>query len=239
MRRLILLGAPLVAVCVGTAILLHLGFWQLERGTEKQAIKEALDSRIDQEPLKLRGQQLDVAKDQFYRAEVSGFFEHQREVLIDNRIVNGQGGLNVITPLKIDGIERRVLVNRGWIPWSFDRTRYAEYERPMERVVLSGLLVHPAQDYYSLDSSLPDPKQKVWQNLDLSFFEPLRGIQVEPLVLWLPEDPASGFRREWPQYNDEWAARHRGYALQWFGMAAVLVIIYLVALVRRWKRSST
>ena len=55
-------------------------------------------------------------------------------------------------------------------------------------------------------------------------------------------DPAdssgSGFVRAWPGYEDAWIARHRGYALQWFSLAIVLVIIYVVLQVRTRGRQN-
>lgn len=56
---------------------------------------------------------------------------------------------------------------------------------------------------------------------------------MQDLVLLMsPDSTGGGFARELPAYDDDWVARHRAYALQWFGLAAVLFIIVAVLTVR-------
>ena len=54
--------------------------------------------------------------------ELSGTFEPWHQFLLDNRSHAGQPGYEVLTPfLTADG--RRMLVNRGWVPFGGYRDR--------------------------------------------------------------------------------------------------------------------
>jgi cytochrome oxidase assembly protein ShyY1 len=51
----------------------------------------------------------------------------------------------------------------------------------------------------------------------------------EPLFPWelrLAPDQPGGFRRDWPVVNVS-PEKHRGYALQWFTMAAALLLLFV------------
>jgi surfeit locus 1 family protein len=228
-----------LAALIGTVILISLGNWQLQRGAEKAAIKAAFDSRINKSAIVVNDERLDVQTLQYYRATVTGQYDEVSQILIDNRIYKGHPGLDVITPFKVDGSERRILVNRGWIPWSLDRSRYQDFETSNKPQTLDGLLIHPSQDYYTLERQKPDAEAEIWQNLDLAHFEQTKSLSIQPLVLLLAPDENSVFKRSWPAYNDDWIARHHGYAVQWFGLAFVLVVIYIVSLVRASGRKAS
>ena len=52
----------------------------------------------------------------FHRVVARGYYDARNQVLIGNRVHEGRVGYHVITPLRIEGGEVRVLVNRGWVP---------------------------------------------------------------------------------------------------------------------------
>ena len=52
---------------------------------------------------------------------------------------------------------------------------------------------------------------------------------MQPLVLELDPAGGGGFVRAWPAYEDSWIQRHHGYALQWFSLALVLLVVYLLS----------
>ena len=48
-----------------------------------------------------------------------------------------------------------------------------------------------------------------------------------PLMLLLDPDDAHGFVRDWQAVYGVTPDKHRAYALQWFTLAAVLLLIYI------------
>ena len=130
--------------------------------------------------------------------------------------------------------------DRGWIPWGSTRDAVPAVPTPSGRVNLSGLLKLPNEDFYTLEKTKPEPGQAVWQHLDMAHYRNLHAFDLQPMILIMsPQSAGGGFERELPTYTDEWVARHRGYALQWFGLAAVLVIVSLALFLRHYRSTST
>jgi surfeit locus 1 family protein len=59
------------------------------------------------------------------------------------------------------------------------------------------------------------------------------GVPLVPMLLYLSEEAADGFERDWRVSPGFGPDTHRGYALQWFSLAAAAVILYLVLNSRR------
>jgi surfeit locus 1 family protein len=229
----------LVALVVAAlAVLISLGMWQLRRAAEKAAIRDAFETRSAAAPLRLGAERLDPVEHEFFRVAAKGTWQPRDQILIDNQVRQGQPGYRVMTPLKLKGADMSVLVDRGWIPWGPSRQVVPMAPAPEGEVTVEGLLRLPATDFYTLEKSAPGPGQPVWQNLDMARYRELTGLVLQDLIVVMsPESGGGGFARDWPKYTDAWIARHRGYALQWFGLAAVLVVVVVAAVLRRRIRS--
>ncbi len=224
-------GWPTAAVLLLLPVLISLGVWQLNRAQEKLAIQSAFQERGALEPLDLGATLPAPGQHDFRRAEGYGLFEPEFQILIDNRVHRGQAGYHVLTPFRVDGSNIRILVNRGWVSWGGDRQRLPEISTPTHRVRVQGRLRRPPDRYFTLeDESALTGFHVVWQNLNLDRYRQTAGVPVQPLVLHLDAGDAEpgGFVRDWPEYEDAWIDRHKGYAFQWFALAAALLIIYLV-----------
>ncbi len=229
-------GMLLLVVAASLLVLLiKLGFWQLDRAAEKAAIAADFEARATEPPVALEGRIVEPERYEYYRARVSGLYEPEYQVLIDNAVLDGRPGYRVITPLKIAGTPMRVLVDRGWIPWPADRSLTPEAPAPAGEVHVEGMLKHPAEDYYTLEKAPPQRGQRVWQNLDMAHYRALHGFPLQPLIVVMSPtvDDAGGFERRRPDFSDDWIARHRGYAATWFGLAIVLVVGVGVLIRRR------
>ena len=170
-----------------------------------------------------------------YRQVVArGRYEPAQQILIDNRVHREQAGYHVITPLRIEGSEMRVLVNRGWVPALAEHSQTPQIATPDSMVEVSGMAIVPGTRYFTLGAkSAGGGWQKVWQNLDLPRYSKAVQFSVQPVIIQLsPESTAGGFAREWPR-PDERIERHVGYALQWWGFALATVLIWLVVNFRR------
>jgi len=231
---------PGVAVSVIFAlllpVLLGLGFWQLERAAEKSALRDRYLQRGGMPPVRVSGQALGIEAMDFRHAIARGRYRAEWTVFLDNRVLDGRPGYEVLTPLAIDGGERYLLVNRGWVPWGESRRDLPRIDTPDGPVEVAGRLRAPPRDYFTLeDEEALSEFQPRWQNLDLGRYERLTGLAVSPLVLRLDpaNDQGGGFARRWPQYQDSWIARHKGYAVQWFALALTLVVLYIVLNLKR------
>lgn len=229
------LRATLALAVVGVllAMLVRLGLWQLDRASEKLEIRDRYEARVAAPPVDLATTLLG-ADDVFRRGRATGVYEADKQLLIDNAVLDGRAGYRVVTPLRVGGDGVRLLVDRGWIPGSGDRRQLPPAPVPVGEVTVSGLLTLPAEHYFSLEQSPPAAGQRVWQNLDLARYRELHPGALAPLVLQLAPGVAGvgGFERRPVVYSDQWIARHRGYAVTWFGLAAVLLAGTVIVAVR-------
>ncbi len=72
----------------------------------------------------------------------------------------------------------------------------------------------------------------VVQWLDIEEIKELLGEDVYPYILQLDADQAYGFVREWKILNTL-PEKSTSYAVQWFSLAAVLVLIFIVVNTRK------
>jgi surfeit locus 1 family protein len=220
---IVTLGA--LVMCAATA---RLGFWQLDRGAQKAALQAAIDARAKQPPLAgsvaLDG---DAAQLHHRRITLAGRWSGAHTVLLDNRQMGGRPGFDVITPLVLaDG--RAVLVQRGWVVRDLnDRTRLPAFATPTDDLSIEGRIAPPPARLYDFAASQAG---RIRQNLDLDAFARETGLRLVPGLSVLQTDPPSGaeapLRRDWPVPGSG-SAKNYGYAFQWFGLSALVVVLYV------------
>jgi surfeit locus 1 family protein len=222
-------------------VLIGLGFWQLDRAEQKTVIRDQYLDRGRMEPVDVNRQVLDAEAMDFRNATARGRYHTGFTIYLDNKVLDGTPGYEVLTPLALAGTERFVLVNRGWTAWGATRQTLPRVDTPEEVVEVSGRLRAPPEDYFTLGDEAGETEfRRRWQNLDLERYRRITGLPVGALVLQL--DPGGrgggGLAQRWPEYSDIWIDRHKGYAVQWFALALTLVVLYVVLnLTKRSKDS--
>jgi surfeit locus 1 family protein len=163
------------------------------------------------------------------RMELRGEFLERYTVLIDNKLNRGRPGYHVVQPLKlVDG--RHVLVNRGWVAAPVHREQLPQLRTPPGVHEIEGrVLEHFPRAY---DPTGARPEGRVWQNVELPTFAAWSGLKLEPFVLEQHSPFPDGLARNWPP-PDTGADMHQSYALQWYTLAGLSVVIFLVLSVRR------
>lgn len=226
---------PSIAVAVLLPLFLYMGYWQLHRAEEKRALQAEYDTRANGPAVQVERQVQRAEALRFYRVVATGRYETDRQILIDNRVHQGRVGYHVITPLRLENSEVRLLVNRGWVAIGEGRDRLPSVDAPAGLQQVSGVATVPAEKYFTLRE--PDPLdrgwQRVWQNMDMARYGAAVPFPVQPVVVLLdPTSGAGGFTREWSRL-DAGISVHQGYAFQWFMLAAGLAAIYLFMSLRR------
>ena len=216
-----------VFVAVFLPLLVGFGFWQQERALEKQAIAATWRERQQEAPRPLLSLATSPAELAYRRVQLQGHFMAQRNFLLDNRIYRGRYGVEVVTPLQIEGTDMVVLVNRGWI--AADAGRRTLPELPVDDALqnLEGTVYVPPGEAYTLG---PISDNEDWprlvQALDVPALAVMLDVELFPYTVRLEPESAAGFTIDWPLVNIS-PEKHRAYAVQWFSMAAVLLLIYL------------
>lgn len=213
-----------------------LGRWQLGRAAEKQALQTAIDERAQLPVLDASSLAGAVDADMLLhrRVEAAGQWVAGRTVFLDNRQMQGRPGFFVLTPLRLQGSEVSVLVQRGWVPRNFeDRTRVPQIDTPTGTVRVQGRLAPAPGKLYEMGPSGVGP---IRQNLDLAQFRAETGLALAAVSIQQTEASADGLARDWPAINTG-VEKHYGYAFQWFGLSALIAALYVwFQIVRRFKR---
>ena len=226
---------PLLAVLAGVALTVALGNWQLDRAAQKGALKARIEALSGQPPINVPGVELAPQDVELRRVEARGVFDPRHSVFVDNRIRRGVPGFHVITPLKVEGSDRHVLVNRGWVAWNPERSRLPEVRTPDGVVVVRGMATIPGQRILELSGDVVEGR--IWQNLTIERYRKAIPISIQPFAIRQDSELDDGLVREW-EAPDFGIDRHYGYAFQWFALAATILVFYAVTRYRRSRKNS-
>ena len=231
---------PTAAAALAVALLSYLGFWQLDRAGEKVRRLGAFDARGDDAPISLnRPMPAGIDPDwwRYRRVEVEGSAIGGRQYLLDNRTRNGVAGYHVHLPVLVAGLDRVVLVNRGWVEIGPSRERRPDVSLGDSTLVVSGIVDHPRRPLLLGDDGYAGSSwPKVVQRIDIDKTARDLDRPVLPFVVLMDAAQPRGFVREWRPYLGIGPERHRGYALQWFSLAATVAVVWVVVNVGRARR---
>ncbi|GAA4022735.1 SURF1 family protein [Actimicrobium antarcticum] len=227
---------PFVAASLLVLLGIVLGQWQTQRALAKQQIETSLAARAAAPALVL-GENLVKPEDAEYRrVNVRGHFVADWPVYLDNRPYNGRPGAYVVMPFKIDGSSLHVLIERGWIPLNIaNRSKIYPFQTPAGDVDISGIARRRSGHVMQLGSPAPLTRGAMVQNLDLAEFAQASGMTLQPILIEQaasPNDQQEGLVRDWPKPSSG-IDMHRGYAFQWYALALMAFIFFVVTGFRR------
>lgn len=220
--RLALVSA---AAVLGFAATLALGFWQLGRGHERDALEAAITQREALPPLPPAALLASPARELLHRrVVVRGAWDAPHTVFLDNRQMRGVPGFYVVTPLKIEGSGQAVLVQRGWVPRNFERRdALPPVATPAGIVEVAGRIAPPPARLYEFR---PQERGTIRQNLDLASFRAETGLDLLDVSVVQTGPAAQGLLRDWP-HPSSGSERNYGYAFQWWALSALIAILYV------------
>ena len=202
-----------------------LGQWQLRRAAQKEAVQAAIEEKNTLPPLDARALTAtkNIADEMHRQVAVLGVWQPAHTVYLDNRPMGGRTGFWVLTPLALQASNQMILVQRGWVPRDFsDRTRLPAVSTPTGLVRVEGRIAPPPSKLYAFKGVDLGP---IRQNLDLNDFRKETGLPLLEASLLQLGAPSDGLLREWVPPNLG-VDKHYGYALQWFGLCALVVGLY-------------
>jgi surfeit locus 1 family protein len=222
-------GLALLALAAIVAMIL-LGSWQTRRAEQKLALQQRVDALAQGPLLSLPSAPVAAGDYEHSRVTARGEFAPQHTVYVDNRVLRGLPGYHVVTPLKISGGDMHVLVNRGWVGIGATRTQFPQISTPNGEVVLEGLAVIPPGHVYELMQDLGTGP--LVQHLVPARIAERTGLKFQPIVLQQTSDAPDGLARVWDR-PDLGVNTHRAYALQWYAMGVLILVMYFTLNLRR------
>lgn len=217
---------PSIAFIIFLPFLLSLGVWQLHRADDKRALAQDFKQRALAKPLNLAAikPEQDI---RYYNIKLSGAYENQYNFLLDNKMNQGQVGYLVITAFKTTS-GQVVLINRGWIARGVSLQKLPTIAPAVGAQTLSGLIDVPSQHAFVLGNNVSnDAWPKIIQAVNFQQISEILKQPVLPIVVLLSPEAAQGFVREWRPVEVS-PYKHIGYAIQWFSLALLLVILFFV-----------
>lgn len=210
------------------ALTASLGIWQLQRGHAKQALQDRYDVAAAQATLQLNAEAQSRAGE-VQRAQASGRYWAERQLLLDNQTHQRQPGYDVWTPLRLHG-GGVLIVNRGWVPARGARGEVPQLAVPSGEVVVRGLWRALPQPGLRMKSTACTQAAQFPATVNYPTAAELActlGLQVADGVLLLDADADGGYIREWAQVSEFPPERHYGYAAQWFALALTVLVLFL------------
>ena len=224
------------------AAFVSLGWWQIGRGREKQALLDSF-ARGTQTSVELLQ---DVSVDElprFQHVRALGHYDPTRQVLIDNMpSQSGRPGYRVLTPFVREGSDRLLLVDRGWVPLGRSREELPRIDDVSAgHRGVSGRLDHlPAPGIRVAQAGTPGDRR--WPRV-LNFplphdLERTLGQPVESRIVLLDAAAPDGYERVWRPSLNFGPERHLGYAIQWFALAIVALVLFGALSLQRDPKSA-
>lgn len=205
---------------------LALGTWQVQRLQWKDELVAERQARRAAPPLAALPERFDPARDEFRTVRAAGRFLHEKEMYLAARSFRGNAGYHVLTPLAQDD-GRTILVNRGWIPLDRKSPASRKPGNPAGEAAVEGYL--RAESGPGWFTPKNEPEKNFWFFVDIAAMAKAHGIgKVERYYIEAgPAENPGGFpvggvtRFEIP--ND-----HLQYAITWYAMAIIGIVIYLL-----------
>ena len=223
--------------------MLRLAVWQLDRAEQKQATLDQVISRASEPLVSLSSllNKISIADHKYRNISAKGRYLNDKSIYVDNQVVEGQVGYLVFTPFVLDDVNDVIMVNRGWLPVGVSRDKLPIFTTATDKQVLEGRLNTPPPQPPLWNDSYPVAQGNVWAYLPLSEYAFQMQLKLLPLVLELAPSQREGsdpqFKIFRPEINDQWVAKHKGYAFQWLMMAIAFFVACCVLLFRTISKS--
>jgi surfeit locus 1 family protein len=191
----------IVIVGLGAAIMISLGFWQLDRLEERKAHNAQIESQIHQPPLPITGEILDPTGLEYRPVTVTGTYDYSQEIILRNRTLN-------------DALF----------------SKREPYQNVSGRVTVTGLLrlsqsktapIGPSDPFVNADM----PRLDAWYWVNIPQIQQ-QFREYELLPFYIEQDPGPDETAiPAPTHEiDMSEGSHLSYAIQWFSFAIILVV---------------
>jgi len=222
---------PTLATIPMLIFLLQLGFWQVERLEWKLSLLDKIEARAKGAPVALPLDIVDIDELEYLRVLVTGTFDNEHELTMYSVGPNGQPGYDLYTPLVISD-EKQIIINRGWVPEQLKEVNTRPDSQIHGEISVTGLLRKPwGKLWYGPEN---EPDNNMWFYGDvINMSKTMKISNSFAMYLYAEKElnnnrfPIAG-RTEFNIVNN-----HLDYALTWFGLAIVLVGIYLIAHIKK------
>lgn len=206
-------------------LLIGLGFWQLDRAEQKRQIQLTHAKHQAKIPVELNLPELDNYTS-FTRIIAEGNFDNEHVWLIDNKQRQGKPGFEVVQPFLLAS-GGTFLVNRGWVAGLKLRTKLPEILMVEGSTIIFAEIMVPSMHPLLSAESTTNSWPKVITAITPSIMKKYLGVDLPSNYVRLDEASTGVLAAGWHVVATT-EAKHIGYAIQWFAMAAALIVCFVV-----------
>lgn len=245
-RRPVVAIATLALIFLGIA----LGVWQLKRAAYKEDLAARMELGAKARPTLLNGTVLPPEKLLNQRVQAKGRFLKDQGIWLENRPhplgrdpqTGIATGFYLLMPMSLSVEPKKIIwVNRGWAPRNFEKlNQVPEIITLNDEIVIEGVALESATKTYVLgkESGLrASDGLAIAENIHLQEQQNKHQLDQYPFVL-RQDNPEikDGLQRRWPP-ADTGIEKHLGYAFQWFALAFMTLVFWIVTAYRARAKS--
>ena len=215
------LAATIFYIIFGS-VFVFLGFWQIERGAEKDQIVSNFEEAQMKQPLPISNN-----SKKWDRVYVNGALDKSKIIFIDNTIYKGALGYKVVAPLILD-MDEIILVDFGWTKQPERRGDVKTVEiSSNQNISVTGVLEQPELGLVLSDELFSSSWPKISQSKSIDALQELFDEKIYPFILLSDFRKDSDLTYIKPVVTNMPPVKHYGYAGQWFAMFIALTIMYI------------
>ncbi len=222
-------------------LLCSLGVWQLNRSEQKKQFLTQQREAIEAETIDLNQQpEIDAEAFRYRKIVAAGYYDQKHQFLLDNQVVDGKNGYFVMTPFFVDGHGAAVLVNRGWVAFGKDRNSLPDVGFDTRTTKIKGRINRfPSVGLKLKGAEIPtETWPSVVQVIDANTLSEKLAYPLEPYQLELDPVADDGYKRDWKIAVPIPPEKHVAYAVQWFGLALTLTVLFIWISIRKNSEQS-
>ncbi len=222
-----------------TGFLTFLGFWQYDKGQQRELSDRLHSESFSKQQISLNELKSDTQLKDGIKVSVTGRFVKDMVIFHDNRLNFGWSGYHVFSVFSLSD-DKAVLINRGWVKMNVDRHILPSVITSDEYVTLEGVIRFPVKGVFTLAE----------EELKMTFPQRVQTIEVDKIkestqyplqeysVLLDANVIGEHFDRNWlnllpGKYMS--ANKHYAYSLQWFSLAFIGLIIFMILIFKMAK----
>ncbi|MFI5316406.1 MAG: SURF1 family protein [Myxococcota bacterium] len=223
------LALALLASALATSAL---GVWQVRRNGEKQAWIAEMRARLAAPAVSVAAALADPNGFAFRRVAADGLLDRPQSIALDHQSRGTHEGVHVLTPLALDGEQKSLLVDRGFVAWQdADEFLAGEAAGTSERVRVEGVLQPLSAEALASGDAPPEGRLVHWNRVHLGALERQLGRPLDPaLLIRAPAPSDTAPIGELPEPKS--LVDHVQYAITWFAIAGIALAIAAVELLR-------
>lgn len=226
-----------VAACAAMAAagFVRLGLWQLDRAGGKVAEHAALLRQSQADAVAIETLPADGPPPRGRHVRLRGEYLNGCAILLQAEFFDGQIGYGVVTPFRLASGGALVLVERGWTSGILPPGMPPALHPVAGPVEVAGQIhVQPA-DRRAVSQRIDAARRPLrMRGLDMDLAAELLGEPVYPHSVRLAAGQPGALARHWPAANPD-VNQNLSYAMQWFGLAALLLSACLLAGSNLWS----